>query len=50
MRDRNKDEDDKYDETIVPLDYRRKGQIRDDDLLKKLVLPMAAGNFATSIM
>jgi len=50
VRDRNGDESDGYDETIVPVDYYSAGQIKDDDLLKKLVLPMAAGVFATSIM
>lgn len=50
VTDRNGDEADGYDETLVPVDYYSAGMIKDDDLLKKLVLPMAAGVFATSIM
>lgn len=50
LRDDSNDEDDGYDETLIPLDYMNAGQIRDDDLLKKLVLPMAAGVFVTSLM
>ena len=50
LRDTNGDEEDGYDETLVPLDFERRGQIRDDDLLKHLVLPMKAGVFVTSVM
>ena len=50
VRDRSGDEADGRDETLIPLDYARAGQITDDILLKELVLPMAKGVFATSIM
>jgi hypothetical protein len=44
------DEDDGYDETLIPLDFRTTGQIRDDDLLRVLVSPMAAGVTMTCLM
>ncbi len=50
LRDRDGDEEDGYDETLVPLDFQSGGFIRDDDLLKTLVTPMARGVFVTSIM
>jgi len=50
VKDRNGDEADGYDETLVPVDYYSAGQIKDDALLRNLVLPMAAGVFVTSIM
>jgi len=40
LRDDDGDEEDGYDETLVPLDYDSAGQIRDDDLFKILVGPM----------
>jgi metacaspase-1 len=42
-RDLNNDELDHYDETIVPVDYRAAGEISDDDINKKLVVPMPDG-------
>ena len=50
LRDDNGDEKDGYDETLVPVDYNTTGQIRDDDLYKILVAPMAEGVFATCVM
>lgn len=50
VRDDNGDEEDGYDETLIPVDYMSAGQIRDDDILKRLVIPMARGVFATCIM
>jgi len=50
LRDDDGDEADGYDETLVPLDFQSRSQIRDDDLLKTLVIPMARGVFVTSIM
>lgn len=50
VRDDDGDEADGFDETLVPLDYGDAGQIRDDDLLKTFVIPMAKGVFVTSIM
>lgn len=50
LRDDNGDESDGYDETLIPLDYEQSGQIRDDDLLKYLVLQFKSGVFVTSLM
>lgn len=50
LRDRDGDEADGYDETLIPLDYQTNGQIRDDDLLRNLVIPMKADVFVTSVM
>ncbi len=44
------DEDDGYDETLIPVDFQRKGQIRDDDLLRYLVKPMREGVLMTCLM
>ena len=38
------------DETLVPVDFQTRGQIRDDDILKTLVLPMKEGVFVTCLM
>jgi hypothetical protein len=45
VRDTNGDEADGYDETLVPLDYERAGQIIDDLILAELVLPLPEGTF-----
>lgn len=50
LPDDNGDEKDGYDETLVPLDYQRAGQIRDDDLLKELILPLPDGVLMTAVM
>lgn len=50
LRDDNGDEDDGYDETLVPVDFQRNGQIRDDDILKTLVRPLKAGVVMTCLM
>jgi hypothetical protein len=50
LRDDGNDEEDGYDETLIPVDYASAGQIRDDDLLRNLVIPMKKGVFVTSIM
>lgn len=50
LKDDNGDEDDGYDETLVPLNYQEAGQIRDDDLFKVLVGAMPAGVHLTSVM
>jgi metacaspase-1 len=44
------DEDDGYDETIIPVDFQKAGQIIDDDILKILVIPMRKGVYTTVIM
>jgi hypothetical protein len=41
--DTSGDEDDGYDETLIPLDFKRNGQILDDDLLNELVKPLSKG-------
>jgi len=43
LKDDDGDEEDGYDETLVPLDYATEGQIRDDDLLSDLVCKMPKG-------
>jgi len=50
LKDDDGDEEDGYDETLIPLDYEQAGQIRDDDLLKDVVLKFSRGVFITSIM
>jgi len=50
LRDDDGDEKDGYDETLVPVDYDSKGQIRDDDLFSTLIAPMAKGVVMTCVM
>ena len=50
VRDDDGDEKDGYDETLVPLDYASSGQIRDDDIFKTLIGPLAKGVTLTSVM
>lgn len=50
QEDRTGDEEDGYDETIVPCDFKRAGQITDDDLWQRAVLPLPEGARLTSIM
>lgn len=50
LQDDNGDEEDGYDETLVPLDYNEAGQIRDDDLFVTLVGAMPAGVALTCLM
>ena len=50
LRDDDGDEEDGYDETLIPLDYEYAGQIRDDDLFVTLVQPMAEGVALTCLM
>jgi len=50
VRDYSGDEDDGYDETLVPVDFKSAGQIVDDDILKILVKPMRAGVNCTVLM
>eukprot|EP00527_Entomoneis_sp_CCMP2396_P005013 CAMPEP_0198144448 /NCGR_PEP_ID=MMETSP1443-20131203/15865_1 /TAXON_ID=186043 /ORGANISM="Entomoneis sp., Strain CCMP2396" /LENGTH=314 /DNA_ID=CAMNT_0043807849 /DNA_START=174 /DNA_END=1118 /DNA_ORIENTATION=+ len=48
--DTSGDEDDGYDETLVPVDFQRAGQIIDDDILKILVKPIKQGVYVTVLM
>jgi len=50
LRDDDGDEEDGYDETLVPLDYQRNGQIRDDDLFQILVGAFPEGVTVTCVM
>mmetsp|Transcript_22828 Transcript_22828/g.25979 ORF Transcript_22828/g.25979 Transcript_22828/m.25979 type:complete len:336 (+) Transcript_22828:172-1179(+) len=50
VRDLNGDEDDGFDETLIPVDFKRAGQIVDDDLCKELVKAMPRGVLVTSLM
>lgn len=50
LPDDSNDEEDGMDETIIPLDFKKRGQIRDDDLLKYFVMPMQKGVTVTCIM
>jgi len=43
VRDTSGDEADGYDETLIPLDFKRAGQILDDDLYERLVKRMREG-------
>jgi len=50
VRDISGDEEDGYDETLIPVDFKSAGQIIDDDILKILVKPMRAGVTCTVLM
>ena len=50
MPDTSGDEDDGYDETLIPVDFRSAGQIIDDDIYKDFVKPMPAGVNVTVLM
>eukprot|EP00903_Cladosiphon_okamuranus_P012835 g11994.t1 len=46
----NGDEEDKKDETMIPIDHKRSGHIRDDQLLAELVLPLPEGVVLSVVM
>jgi len=48
--DLNGDEDDGYDETLIPVDFQEAGQIVDDDLWVELVKAMPQRVLVTSLM
>mmetsp|Transcript_4921 Transcript_4921/g.10335 ORF Transcript_4921/g.10335 Transcript_4921/m.10335 type:complete len:333 (-) Transcript_4921:192-1190(-) len=50
VRDKSGDEDDGYDETLIPVDFKRAGQIIDDDLYSKFVCALKPGIMATCLM
>lgn len=50
VEDKSGDEDDGYDETILPCDYNTAGQIIDDDLHTLLVKPLVEGARLTAVM
>jgi hypothetical protein len=43
-------QDDGFDETLIPVDFKTVGQIIDDDILDILVKPMKAGVHVTVLM
>lgn len=50
LADDNGDEDDGYDETLIPVDYKSAGQIRDDAVFSELVSRMPKGSTMTCLM
>jgi hypothetical protein len=48
--DDNSDEEDGYDETLIPVDYQSAGQIRDDAVFAELVVRMPEGSTLTCLM
>jgi hypothetical protein len=50
VKDVSGDEDDGYDETLIPVDFQQSGQIVDDDLLRELVRAMPKGVLMTAVM
>lgn len=50
LADDNGDEEDGRDETLIPVDFQQTGQIRDDVLLEKFIVPMASGVTVTCLM
>lgn len=50
VRDVSGDEEDGFDSTLIPLDFKRAGQIIDDDILRDMVKPMRRGVNVTVLM
>ena len=50
VRDDSGDEDDRRDETIIPVDYGSMGQIKDDEIFATLVAPLPSGVTFTVVM
>jgi Caspase domain len=50
LADDNGDEDDGYDETLIPVDYKTAGQIRDDAVFTELVSRMPSGSTLMCLM
>jgi len=50
VQDDDKDEDDGYDEVLVPLDFQQVGMIRDDDLYDLFVKGLPQGVHVVSLM
>jgi hypothetical protein len=50
VKDTSGDEADGMDETMVPVDYKHKGQLVDDDIFAKLVAPLPKGVKLTVVM
>lgn len=50
VEDTSGDEEDGFDETLIPVDFKKAGQILDDDVFAILVKPMKAGVHCTVLM
>ncbi|CAM9111431.1 unnamed protein product [Ectocarpus sp. 4 AP-2014] len=50
VEDTDNNEKDKRDETMIPVDYRVYGHIKDDELLAELVLPLPEGVVLSVVM
>ncbi|KAI2509756.1 Caspase domain [Fragilaria crotonensis] len=50
IADENNDENDGYDETLIPVDYQSAGQMRDDTIFSELVGRMPQGSTLTCLM
>jgi hypothetical protein len=50
LKDDDGDEEDGYDETLIPVDYQSAGQIRDDTVFSELVGRMPEGSTLTCLM
>eukprot|EP00903_Cladosiphon_okamuranus_P014401 g13369.t1 len=50
VKDHTGDEEDMKDETMIPVDYAKSGQIKDDEILKELVLPLPEGVVLSVVM
>ena len=50
VRDEDGDEEDGYDETLIPVDYQSSGQITDDIVYSELVGRMPEGSTLTCLM
>ncbi|CAB9515511.1 Metacaspase-1 [Seminavis robusta] len=50
LPDDNGDEEDGMDETLIPVDFKSAGQIRDDELFEKFIIPIQEGVTVTCLM
>ncbi|CAM9599946.1 unnamed protein product [Ectocarpus sp. 6 AP-2014] len=50
VKDKTGDEEDNKDETMIPVDYMKSGQIKDDEILKELVMPLPEGVVLSVVM
>jgi len=50
VKDDGDDEEDGYDETLIPLDFKEAGQMRDDLIHKSLLMRLPEGCHLTAVM
>ncbi|CAM9438356.1 unnamed protein product [Scytosiphon promiscuus] len=50
VKDKTGDEEDCKDETMIPVDYMKAGQIKDDQILEELVMPLPEGVVLSVVM